>query len=248
MNKKKIFFGIGWVAILAILFVAINKMNDVVDPANQKPPPLPPNPTITNADWKQVMSRVIDSPKGYPKAPFTIVEFGDFCCPQCAAMHKQFESLPHTAPVNLYFMNRPFPTIKKHENAMFAAQAGYAAAAQHKYWPMFEMLSDHNEQLAPSNYKQYADDAGLDGTKLANDVNSGKYKAKAQDSFDYCTKLKMVITPAIIVRNNKNGEYQVASGRDQINALLAKAPWMKSTAPAAAPVAQKTPPTVAKGQ
>lgn len=237
MNKKKAIFFTAWVGILVGLIVAINMMNGHIDPP--KPTAQPPNPKITEAMWKEVISRTIDEPKGDPKAPYTIVEFGDFCCPQCGVMHKQFENLPKSAPISLYFINRPFPQLKEHENAVFAAQAGFAAAAQGKFWPMFESLYDHQKDLAPSNYEKYADQAGLNGAALSKDVQTGKYLSKVDDSRKYCDSIGMTMTPAIILRNNKTGECKVASGRSQIDSLLSSAPWAKTA---------EGPATVAKGQ
>jgi len=236
MNKKKLIFFSAWVGVLVVLIFAINKMNDVISP-----PPPPPfvNPKVDDARWKEVMSRTVAQPKGDPKAPFTIVEFGDFCCPQCGAMHKQFEELPKMAPVSLYFVNRPFPNLKEHENAVYAAQAGLAAAAQGKFWPMFEALYDHQKSLQPANYKQYADQAGLNGTQLSKDVQTGKYLATVEDTRKYCDKIGMTMTPAIILRNNKTGEFKVASGRTQIDSLLRSLPWGRTAA---------GPATMAKGQ
>lgn len=235
MNKKKIAFFAAWVGVLIGLVFAINKMNNSIDPP---PPPPPPHPTIDDAKWKQIMARTVASPKGDPNAPYTIVEFGDFCCPQCGAMHKGFESLPNAAPVSLYFINRPFPKIKDHENAVVAAEAGYAAAAQGKFWAMFESLYDHQSDLEPGFYEDYANKAGLNGAQLRKDVESGKYMAKVEDSRKYCDSLGMTMTPAIILRNNKNGEYSVAAGRNQIDTLLKNAPWTKTAAAGASAVAK----------
>jgi protein-disulfide isomerase len=236
MNKKKIIFFAAWIGVLVVLVVVINKMNDIVAPP---PPPKFVPPTITDARWKEVMARTVSAPKGDPKAPFSIVEFGDFCCPQCGAMHEMFANLPKTAPVSLYFINRPFPKLKEHENAVFAAQAGMAAAAQGKFWPMFETLYDHQKDLQPANYEKYANQAGLNGAALSKDVQTGKYMAKVQDSLKYCDSIGMTMTPAIICRNNKTGEYKVAAGRDDIDKLLQNPPWTASA---------EGPATVAKGQ
>ena len=234
-NKKKIIIFAVWIGVLVGLVVAINKMNDIIAPP---PPPKFVPPTITDASWKEVMSRAVATPKGDAKAPYSIVEFGDFCCPQCGAMHKQFENLPKTAPVSLHFMNRPFPKLKDHENAVFAAQAGFAAEAQGKFWPMFDSLYNHQKALEPANYEKYATQAGLNGAALRKDVQTGKYMAKVQDSLKYCDKIGMTMTPAIICRNNKTGEFKVAAGRDDINKLLQNPPWAGTTSG----------PSVAKGQ
>lgn len=226
-NKKFIFFG-AWIGTLLVLVGIVNYLSNhnIVSP----PAPPPPPPPMDDGKWRQVMSRAVDEPRGDRNAPYTVVEFGDFCCPQCGAMHKTIENLPNAAPVDLYFINRPFPQLKDHKYAVQAAEAGFAAAAQGKFWPMFEQLYGHQKDLEPGFYEQYADAAGLDGAALRKDVESGKYLQQVTDSYKFCDAIGFQLTPTIVIRDNKAGTYKVAAGRDDINKLLAGAPWVKAPA------------------
>lgn len=235
-HKKELIFG-AWIAILVVLTLAVNKLSEIPPPPVPKPPKI--DPAVLTARWKSIMDHTVSPPKGDPKAPYTVVEFGDFCCPQCGMMHSVFASLPSNAPVNLYFVNRPFPKLKGHEHAVVAAEAAYAAADKGKFWQMFDVLYDNQRELAPSNFEDYFDQAGLDGAALSKDVQNGKYLAKVQDSYKFCDSIGMTMTPAIVLRDNKTGQMRMAAGRDQINALLATAPWAKNPS---------GPQAVAKGQ
>lgn len=215
---KKAAFFTAWFAILGCLAVAIGHMNVLISVRRTVQAP----PTIDDVRWKGIMALTVAPPKGNPKAAFTVAEFGDFCCPQCGSMHNQFLDLPKTGPVAFYFVNRPFPKIKDHENATVAAEAGYAAAAQGKFWPMFDSLYNHQSNLDPSHYEAYARAAGLDGTRLRRDVESGKYLAKVDASRQYCDSIGMTMTPSIVIRNNKTGEYRVAMGRTEIEKALSE--------------------------
>ena len=239
MNKKKVLFFGSWIAVLGVLVGIVNWMGNAAETSTK--PPKTVAPTIDEAKWTQVMQFTAAPPMGDPKAAYTIVEFGDFSCPQCALMHKQFLDLPKTAPVNLYFVNRPFPTLKDHEYSEAAAQAGLSAAAQGKFWPMFTALYDNQKSLEPGFYEGYANKQGLDGAMIRKDVESGKYKDKVKQSEAFCDKIGMTMTPSIIVRDNKAGTFRVASGRNDIDALIKREPWGAAAASAASAA-------VAKGQ
>jgi protein-disulfide isomerase len=254
-NKKPIFFGI-WIGILVILTAVMNYMQKLTD---TPPAPPPVDPRVIQNRWDGVMAHAVGGPKGNPKAPYTVVEFGDFCCPQCGRMHDLFASLPEHAPVNLYFVNRPFPRLKDHENAGVAAQAGYAAAAQGKFWPMFDALYAHQKDLQnkgfnTNSFAQYANSAGLNGTVVASDVKSGKYADKVKDSMAFCQSIAETSTPSILLRDNKTGRVKTAEGHDEIVKLFDSAPWAHAqaapvaAAPAGGPNVGPAAPAVAKGQ
>jgi protein-disulfide isomerase len=236
-NKKAILFG-SWIGILVALTLLVNWLSNSSMTAQKPPQPPKIDNAVVKQQWDAVMAHTVGTPKGDPKAPYTIVEFGDFCCPQCGAMHSVFENLPTSAPVNVYFVNRPFPKLKEHENAVVAAEAGYAAAAQGKFWPMFDQLYGHQKNLEPYNYEEYANSAGLNGATLHKDVESGKYLKQVEDSEQFCDKIGMQMTPSIALHDNKTGDIKTAAGREQINKLLSSAPWTKNGAG----------PAVAKGQ
>jgi len=218
-GRKAAFF-LGWASVLVILMVTISRMNQMVVPHGLVRPA--GVQVINDKLWHQIVAHSVGQPIGDPKSQYSVVLFGDFACPQCAAMHQQLVKLPATAPVRLYFVNRPFPKIRHHENAMVAAEAGCAAAAQGKFWPMYNALYQHHDALDPSHYEAYANAAGLDGARLRSDVDGGKYRAEGEASMRFCDDARLDITPTIIVRDNQTGGYSVASGRDQINRLLPK--------------------------
>jgi len=225
--KRKPLFAVCWAATLIVLAVLINgvsRMNVLISP----PPTSFVKPTIDDAKWKQVMAHTVGGPKGRAAARYTVVEFGDFACPQCALIHRQFDSLPTVAPVCLYFVNRPFPKLRGHENALVAAEASLAAEGQGKFWPMFDALYDHHDALDPSNYERYAAQVGIDGARLWSDIESGKYHEQAVASSEFCDGIGMTMTPAIVVRDNENGIYQVAAGRNEIDKLLQREGWATS--------------------
>src|SRR5688500_11899119 len=74
-----------------------------------------------------------DPSRGPANAPVTIVEFTDFQCPACAAMHPVIEEVLKSYGDKVRFVVRDFP-LNRHENARKAAEAANAAYAQGKFF------------------------------------------------------------------------------------------------------------------
>src|SRR5436190_573645 len=62
----------------------------------------------------------------------TVVEFGDFQCPSCGAVHPLVKEIVDANKDNMTFVFRNFP-LSQHKNAEIAAEAAEAAGAQGKY-------------------------------------------------------------------------------------------------------------------
>jgi protein-disulfide isomerase len=122
---------------------------------------------------------------GDPKAPITIYDLSDFECPFC----RQFwqETLPglereyiNTGKARLTFINLPIPEL--HPNALAAHEVAMCAAAQHQFWPMHNLLYDHQRDWArlrdPAPYfLTLADSARLDRGAFTACVASGRMRA-----------------------------------------------------------------------
>jgi protein-disulfide isomerase len=86
-------------------------------------------------------------------AQVTLVEFGDFQCPSCAAVHPGVKALLAKYPTQLKLVFRNFP-LSMHANAQIAAEAAEAAGAQGKYWEMHDWLYEHEAEWNTANKPQ----------------------------------------------------------------------------------------------
>jgi predicted DsbA family dithiol-disulfide isomerase len=79
-------------------------------------------------------------PRGSRHPSVTIVEFGEFECPYCAALEPLLQRLLREFPddVQLYFRNSPVNAAHTHARA--AAEASLCAAEQGKFWPLHDAL------------------------------------------------------------------------------------------------------------
>lgn len=218
-NKRTILLVV-WLALLGGVYFVISQL--ITPPGPGKPPPLPPEFSAANFEkkWPDIVKHFAAPPKGSPTAPYTLVEFGDFQCPQCGKLRPVIESLQQNSAgrVNLYFVHRPFPVDQAgnpmHKYAVSAAEASLAAAAQGKFWPMYDVLYQNQDDLEPGYYNDYAAQAGLDVKRFEADMNAHKYAAPAQESVRFTDALGMRLTPTVLVRDNATGKITPYAGAD----------------------------------
>ena len=110
---------------------------------------------------------------GDPKAPVTLMEYGDYESEACAKVNEVVEKLLNQFDGKLRFNFRHFPLTKIHQHAMKAAEASLGAAQEGKFWEMHTMLFEHRRRLGAISLREYAKDVGVVNKKfLDNLVNS----------------------------------------------------------------------------
>ncbi len=105
-----------------------------------------------------------DHVQGSPSAAVTLIEYGDFECPYSRDAVRTVKALQREFGDQLRFVFRHFPLTAKHPHALQAAEAAEAAAAQGKFWDMYERLFANQRQLDERHLITYAKQLGLDQT------------------------------------------------------------------------------------
>src|SRR3954470_11243180 len=77
-----------------------------------------------------------DHAQGPPDAPITLIEYGDYECPDCLNAQPLVAALQRQLGDKLRVIFRHFPMYSIHPRASAAAQAAEAAAAQGRFWDM----------------------------------------------------------------------------------------------------------------
>src|SRR5438045_5653096 len=88
-----------------------------------------------------------DHSLGPATAPITIVEYGDYECPDCLNFVPIIAQVRERLGDRLRFIFRHFPQSSIHPHASMAAEAAESAAEQGKFWPMHEALFKHQKEL-----------------------------------------------------------------------------------------------------
>jgi protein-disulfide isomerase len=132
--------------------------------------PQPPTQAISTDD---------DPSRGVATAPVTIVEFTDFQCPSCAAMHPVLEEVLKSYGSKVRFVVRDFP-LAMHANARKAAEAANAAHAQGKFFEYVSLLFKRQNALDVASLKKYASELGLDRARFDAALDGGTFAAEVQ--------------------------------------------------------------------
>ena len=110
--------------------------------------------------------RETDHVRGEADAPVTIVEYGDYECPYCAAAAPVLRQLVDESGGRVRLVFRNFPLADRHPYALTAALAAEAAAAQGSFWPMHDLLFEKQDRLTDVALRAYAESLGLDGDRV----------------------------------------------------------------------------------
>jgi len=97
-----------------------------------------------------------DHSLGSPAAPVTLVEYGDYECPDCLNAFPIIMQLQERFGERLRFVFRHFPRNSIHPHAGVAAQAAEAAALQGKFWEMHEALFKNQQRLGDIDFGNLA--------------------------------------------------------------------------------------------
>lgn len=154
MNKVGwIIFSVVVVAVLAGLVAWTRMTNPPIDVTSIE------NNSVVAASSQN--GNIADHTKGSDAKEVLFIEYGDFQCPSCGGAHPQVNSLMEEYGDKVTFIFRNFPLTSIHPNARAAAAVAEAAGLQGKYWEMYDML-----------YEKQNEWSGLDASQRGNVFNT----------------------------------------------------------------------------
>ena len=139
-----------------------------------------------------------DPARGDANAPVTIVEFTDFECPACGAMHPVLEEVLKSYGNKVRFVVRDFP-LNRHEHARKAAEAANAANAQGKFFEYAALLFARQKALDVPSLKKYATELGLDRARFDAALDRGTYAAEVKHDIEDGEAYGVDVTPTIFI-------------------------------------------------
>jgi len=144
---------------------------------------------------------------GPSHAQVTVVEYGDFECPNCKQAAPAVKLLLERYPGRVRLIWRHFPLEEVHPHALQAALASEVAAAQGKFWPMHDLLFENQRHLKPAHLRQYAQRLELDLVRYDGDMADTVYLQRVREDIEGGGRSGVRSTPGFFV----NGVIQDAS-------------------------------------
>jgi NhaA family Na+:H+ antiporter len=122
-----------------------------------------------------------DHTQGPADAPVTLVEYGDYECPDCLNSEPIIRQLREKFGDKLRIVFRHYPQHSIHPHASAAAQAAEAAAAQGKFWEMHQALFARQRDLADLDFTHLALQLGMDPYRFQRDSEVSSVTRRVRD-------------------------------------------------------------------
>lgn len=147
---------------------------------------------------------------GKADSKIVLIEYGDFQCPSCGAVHPQVKVVTEEYKDKVAFVYRNFPLTSVHPNALTAASAVEAAGLQGKYWQMHDRVFESQsewENLTGTNrtdkFVAYAVELGLNKDTFLKDVPGSAVSKKISFDQALAKKIGVSATPSFYLNGEK---------------------------------------------
>ncbi|WP_432871973.1 Na+/H+ antiporter NhaA [Microbispora rosea] len=167
-------------------------------------------------DSGQTLARPVDPARdhvlGNPYAPYTIVEYGDFQCGFCLKASGSILEVRDVLGDRLRYVWRHAPLVQIHPNALAAAEATEAAAAQGGFFDFARALFDDQDNQRPADIIRIADDLGLDLERFEKDLISAEVTGRVRDDMLDAEAMNITAVPTLFINGRRHtGPYDARS-------------------------------------
>ncbi|HEY2160085.1 MAG TPA: Na+/H+ antiporter NhaA [Solirubrobacteraceae bacterium] len=177
----------------------------------------------TLVDLAQPVEDERDHIRGAMDAPVTLVEYGDFECPYCGRAEPIVRELL-AGFGDLRYVWRHLPLSDVHRHAQLAAEASEAAAAQDRFWDMYQVLLSHQDALTGRDLVGYAQDLGLDVETFREDLRKRKGSGRIAEDVESADASGVSGTPTFFINGRRHyGAYDVDTLSAAVKAARARA-------------------------
>jgi Na+/H+ antiporter NhaA len=164
-----------------------------------------------------------DHIRGPEESLVTLVEYGDFECPYCGMAEPVVRELLRDYG-EIRYVWRHLPLTDVHPNAQLAAEAAEAAARQGAFWPMHDLLMDHQDALHVRDLIGYAASLGLDAERFATDLRKHAGRAHVEEDLESADLSNVSGTPTFFVNGKRHyGAYDIDGLKKAVKLAKARA-------------------------
>ncbi|HTC59281.1 MAG TPA: Na+/H+ antiporter NhaA [Solirubrobacteraceae bacterium] len=165
-----------------------------------------------------------DHIRGCDDALVTLVEYGDFECSYCGQAERIVRELLSSFDDELRYVWRHLPLNDVHSSAQLAAEATEAAAAQGKFWELYDALLAHQDTLTPLDMRRYAEQLGLDVERFWDELRHHDYAARVAEDVAGADASGVSGTPTFFINGRRHhGAYDVDTLTEAVRATRRRA-------------------------
>jgi protein-disulfide isomerase len=173
-----------------------------------------------------------DHIRGPDDAPVTLVEYGDFECPYCGQAEGSIRALLASHGDDVRYVWRHLPLNDVHPTAQLAAEASEAAAAQGRFWDMYDILLSHQGELSPRDLRRYATELGLDVERFTDELRRREYASRISEDVASADESGVSGTPTFFINGRRHyGVYDLDTLTEAVGAAKRRARQLSLTAP-----------------
>ncbi len=165
-----------------------------------------------------------DHIRGSDDAPVTLVEYGDFECPYCGRAEPVVRELLASSDDDVRYVWRHLPLNDVHSSAQLAAEAVEAAAAQGRFWEMYDAFLAHQDALTPQDISKVAHDLGLDVERFWSEIRRHEYAPRVAEDVASADASGVSGTPTFFINGRRHqGAYDLGTLKASVRAARTRA-------------------------
>jgi Na+/H+ antiporter NhaA len=172
-----------------------------------------------------------DHIRGPEDALVTLLEYGDFECPYCGQAERVIRELL-SSDGDVRYAWRHLPLNDVHPTAQLAAEASEAAAAQGKFWKMYDTLLKHQDALSMRDLIGYASELGLDVDRFTDELRRREYTPRVSEDVASADESAVSGTPTFFINGRRHyGVYDINTLTDEVRAAKTRAQQLLTASP-----------------
>lgn len=138
-----------------------------------------------------------DHARGPSEPRITLVEYGDYECPDCMETHAVIQRL--AGEYSLRHVWRHFPKSSIHPNAAVAAQVAEAAGSQGQFWAMHDALMARRQTLGEVDYTRLALRLELEVYRFESELSANAHVERVNRDLASARAMGLENTPTFFI-------------------------------------------------
>lgn len=152
-----------------------------------------------------------DHVRGAAEARVTLLQYGDYQCPRCAAAEPALAAILLRHPAGLRFVFRHFPAAEAHPMAVLAAEAAEYAATYDRFWPMHAALLANAQHISLALLFALAREFSLPRDRFRDALAIGLCGKRVQCDIDRGLADGVVETPTFFIDGRRHRDALIGS-------------------------------------